>query len=236
MFIKTIGILGGMGPVASADTYVALTNICQQKYQAVQDSDFPKIILYSCPIQEFDHEGFTEDALQRKVILDKLIAALQTLEKAGAQLVVIDCNTVHYFFDELQKSINIPIVNLIRLTVDYVQAMKYKKVAVLCSQTSRDLNLYAAPLKASGLEVLQTSDAEQEIINEAILAVMGGTVNTHHIAHINELIENYAHAGAECVILGCTEISNIARKLTHQAVLVDSEALAIEKAVLLAKD
>lgn len=235
MFGKVIGILGGMGPVASADSYVTLTKTCQQKYNAVQDSDFPTVILYSLPLKNFDNIGFGEDLEQRAFIVDQLLKALHILEKAGAELIVIDCNTVHYFFEELQNKIKVPIINLIQLTIEYIVEVKYKKVAVLSSQTSRDLQLYTKPLERLGVEVLNTSESEQETVNEAILAVMSGLVTPIHIVKLNKIINEFNAKGAECILMGCTEISNIAGQFSHNAVLVDSEALAIEKALELAK-
>lgn len=235
MFKKTIGILGGMGPVASADTYMALTRICQQQYGSVQDSDFPTVILYSLPLKEFDHTGFTENSVQRKTIVDQLVKALHKLENAGAELIVIDCNTVHYFFNELQTAIKTPIINLVQLTVEYLLSSKYKQVGVICSQTSKELNLYADPLQAAGVKVISTSVEEQDKVNEAILAVMSGSVTPHHIAKLNQIIWRFKEAGAQCVVMGCTEISNIARQFDQKMILVDSEILAIEKVLELAK-
>ncbi len=235
MFKKTIGILGGMGPVASADTYMALIRICQQQYEAVQDSDFPTVVLYSLPLQEFDHIGFTENSVQRKAILDQLVKALYKLEDAGAEMIVIDCNTVHYFLNELQAVIKTPIINLVQLTVDHLLTSKYQQVGVICSQTSKDLNLYAGPLEAARVKVINTSVEEQDKVNEAILAVMSGSVTPHHIAKLNQIIWRFKEAGAQCVVMGCTEISNIARQFDNKTILVDSEILAIEKALELAK-
>lgn len=98
MFQKTIGILGGMGPVASADTYVALVKTCQQKYNAVQDSDFPAVVLYSLPLSDFSHKGFSDNLDKQRVLVEQLVVALKRLENFGAEAIIIDCNTVHYFF------------------------------------------------------------------------------------------------------------------------------------------
>ncbi len=235
MFQKTIGILGGMGPVASADTYVELTKMCQQKYKCVQDADFPAVVLYSLPLLEFSHEGFLDDADQRTSILNQLKNALQKLEKAGANIIIIDCNTVHHFFNDLQASIAIPIINLIDVTVEKIKSSGYTNVAVLCSQTSHDVGLYTTPLQNANVHVLTTNETEQTIVNNAILAVMGGNVTMQDIGAINGLIEKFTDDGAQCIILGCTEISNIAKQLTHKAILIDSEALAIARAMELAR-
>ena len=231
MFQKTIGILGGMGPVASADTYVELVKMCQQKYGCVQDSDFPAVVLYSLPLSKFDQRGFSDDSAERHAVVSQLLPALKKLEQFGAEVIIIDCNTVHYFFDELQSGIKTPIVNLIAVTVEQVKASHYTKVAVLCSQSSKDVGLYLKPLSKEGIAVLDTPQADQDMINDAILAVMGGSVTTTHIGNINAMIGRYTQGGAQCVILGCTEISNIAKQLTHETVLIDSEALAVAQAI-----
>lgn len=235
MFKKTIGILGGMGPVASADTYTELTKICQQKYNAIQDQDFPAVVLYSLPLDDFDHKGFDDNESQKQNIVKQLTDALRKLESFGADLIIIDCNTVHYFFPELESSVTIPIINLIQLTMDKVLKYQYKKVGILCSQASKDFRLYTKPLEQAGVEVVNTSVVEQELINNAILAVMSGQVTSKHIANVNNLIENFISKGAQSVILGCTEISNLAKQLSHHAVLLDSELFAIEKSLEMAR-
>ncbi len=231
MFQKTIGILGGMGPVASADTYVELTRLCQRKWQARQDRDYPRMFLYSLPLEDFDHTGFTTDKEQQDSIVQQLVSGLKTLEAAGSDLIIIDCNTVHYFFDRLQREIDVPIINLIEVTIAYILEKRYHTVGVLCSQTSKDISLYTHPLREAGVKVLDILEEDQADVNEAILAVMSGHIAFPHIAKVDALIDDLSVRGAECVILGCTEISNLAKQLNHHAVLVDSETLAIERAL-----
>lgn len=231
MFHKTIGILGGMGPVASADTYVELTRMCQRKWGAVQDRDYPRMFLYSLPLEDFDHTGFTSDLDQQSSIVTQLIDGLRTLEAAGSDLIIMDCNTIHHFFKTLQGQISVPIINLIAITTAYILERGYDTVGVLCSQTSKDIALYTRPLEEGGVRVLDIADEDQEGVNNAILAVMSGQIAFPHIAKIDALIDQLVARGAQCIILGCTEISNLAKQLNHHAVLVDSEALAIEQAL-----
>ena len=235
MFKKNIGILGGMGPVASADTYVELTRICQRKYRAVQDYDYPTVILYSLPLKQFSHTGFGKDAKEKKAIISQLVNALQTLEKAGSDFLLIDCNTVHYFFKELQASVTIPIINLVDVTIKVIVQEKIKSVGVLCSQTSKDVGLYAKPLKSKGINVIAVTTKEQDQINNAILAVMSGKLTDAHITQLDTIILRLTKRGAERIILGCTEISNVVKQLTHHAILLDSQAIAIEQILAMAK-
>ena len=78
-----------------------------------------------------------------------------------------------------------------------------------------------------GIDILEEDQAD---VNEAILAVMSGHIAFPHIAKVDALIDDLSVRGAECVILGCTEISNL-KQLNHHAVLVDSETLAIKRAL-----
>ncbi len=234
MFKRTIGILGGMGPVASADTYIELARMCQRKYGAVQDSDYPTVILYSLPLENFSHEGFSQNGLERQKIVSQLVHALHVLEAAGSDVIVIDCNTVHYFFDELQQKINVPIINLIEITTKFVVASGYKKVGVFCSQTSRDVGLYTKPLKKEGIEVIPISARQQEDVNQAILAVMSGQVTDACVAKLDAIAEWLLEKGAEAMILGCTEISNLIKYFNHHAIFIDSEALAVARALAFA--
>lgn len=235
MFRKTIGILGGIGPVASAETYVELTRLCQQQYGSVQDCDYPAVILYSLPLSDFSHRGFTNNTKGRKTVVAQLTKALRVLEQAGSDVIIIDCNTVHYFFQELQQSVHVPIIHLVQVTEDHVIKSRYNTVGLLCSQASKDIQLYTNPLTKAGITVLLTTRAEQRHLNEAILSVMGGTTTSVHTAHLNTIIDRLTTDGAEAVIIGCTEVSSIVNRIHHSAVLVDSEALAIQRAIEFAK-
>ncbi len=235
MFSKTIGILGGMGPVASADTYRELVEICQKKYNASEDRDFPHIIFYSVPLIDLTHKGFSGSETPQKRIKDRLVLELKKLQGAGAEIIMVDCTTVHHFFRDLQKTISVPLIDLIGITVEHIKRRNYWRIAVLCSATSRAVGLYTNPLEREGIEVLNTSEDEQKSVNKAILAVMSGSVSREHITKLNDIIERFLREGAQGIIIGCTEISHIGKDLNSKASYVDSRSLALEKILTLAK-
>ena len=88
---KTIGVLGGMGPGASADFYVHLVQYAQQRYHAVQDIDYPPVMLYSLPLPDFDERGVVDFDSTKKLLVGGVIK----LEQFGAEVIAIPCNTVH---------------------------------------------------------------------------------------------------------------------------------------------
>ena len=135
---KLIGVLGGMGPAASANLYSKIISYAQTEYGAVQDFDYPPVIIYSLPLAGFDETGITDlEAVQRQ-----LVAGVKKLEDAGCQLIIIGCNTVHSYYDEMQAAVNVPIFNILEETKKQVLEFGYKKVGLFASKSTTDLKLY----------------------------------------------------------------------------------------------
>ena len=108
---KTIGVLGGMGPEASSTLYRKIIKYSQNEYNAIQDCDYPPIIINSLTLFGFDETGITDHEL----VKSQLIEGVQQLEKAGSDLIIIGCNTVHCYFDDMQNAVNVPIFNIIEV-------------------------------------------------------------------------------------------------------------------------
>ena len=135
---KTIGILGGMGPEASANLYSKMIKYTQHEYGAVQDSDYPPIIIYSMPLLGFDETGIVD----QDSVKMQLIEGVRKLENAGCDLIIIGCNTVHIFFDEMQAAVNIPILNIVEETKKKVVDFGCKKVGLFASESTSKTKLY----------------------------------------------------------------------------------------------
>lgn len=224
---KTIGILGGMGPVASANLYHHIISYSQNEYGAVQDNEYPPVILYSLPLDGFDETGIVDDEL----VCKQLIEGVQTLEKAGCNLIIVACNTVHYFYKEMQASVTIPILSMIQVVCDQVAAGGYQNVGLLCSESTNQLNLYKQPLTANNVTLLSPTSAQQAKLNQVIEHVMGGHQNTTDVLTLKEIIRNYTMQGAEAIILGCTELP-IAINQTHTDITLFDTLEIVTKAAV----
>lgn len=224
---KTIGILGGMGPMASANLYYKIIAAAQDKYQAEQDLDFPPMIIYSMPLFGFNETGFVDPDL----VKNQLIEGVKKLEKAGSDFIIIACNTVHYFYDQMQKSINIPILSVIDETVNFAKKEGFKKVGILSSESTWKLQIYQNKLAKSGIEALSVLEKQQKILNEAILNIMAGVHGKKDTRAINMIIESFIKQGAESVILGCTEIPMAIHQDDTEIPLLDSIQIIAEAAL-----
>jgi aspartate racemase len=224
---KTIGVLGGMGPEASANLYSKIIKYAQHEYGAVQDFDYPPIIIYSLPLLGFDETGIVDEDLVKK----QLIEGVKKLESAGCELIIIGCNTVHSYYDEMQAAVKVPIFNIIEETKKKVIELGYKKVGLFASESTNKLKLYQKRFSNSNIEVISPSAAQQKVLNRVIEHVMGGNQKMEDILALKDITRDYLKQGAEAIVIGCTEIP-LAINQTHTDVkLFDTIEIIVQCAV-----
>lgn len=199
---KTIGVLGGMGAAASADFYKQLVEIAQKKYGAQNDDDFPPMWIYNLPVKDFNEKGFVNPASVKK----QLIKSAQMLEKAGSDFITIPCNTVHYFYKEIQDAVKIPVLNILDITVSAVKKSGFKKISLLNSLSTKNYKLYENAFKSQGITACVTTKEEQKKVNKTIGNVISGSQGKNDIAQLSKIIARHKKDGAQAVVLGCTEL------------------------------
>ena len=136
--MKTIGIIGGLGPEATVYLNQRIISICQEKYRAVEDYDFPPIIIYEVAIRDFDEKGIENS----KKVLSALSKGIKVLEKSNVDFIIIDCNTVHYYISNLRNKSKLLIISIIEEVLKKSKIKKYKTIGILGSQTTINKKIY----------------------------------------------------------------------------------------------
>ena len=201
---KTIGILGGMGPEATADLYLRIIQLFQQKYGAIYDSDFPEIIIVNLPIPDV-----VENANEQNTVKEMLIQGVKKLEKAGADFVAIPCNTVTYYIKEMQSAVSIPIINILQETANEVNNSGIKQVGLLGTETTIKSTIYDNVLDE--IQILTLEKPEQIETTKIIMNILAGRKNSEDREKLLEFVQRLRNIGAEKVILGCTELPLLIR-------------------------
>ena len=219
-----------MGPEASAYFYNLLIRLAHAKYGAVQDEDFPPIIIYNLPLKGFDERGIVD----RRLVASQLVEGVKKLELAAADLIVIACNTVHIFQAEMQKAVKVPIYSIVDETVKVAKARGYKKVGLLTSASSVKYRLYVDKLTKEGISSITATLAEQKILDNIILHVMAGANGAGDTAKILNIMTRFVAAGAEAVVLGCTELPLAFPNEDFPVPVLNSNQVIVDKALALA--
>ncbi|WP_413381003.1 aspartate/glutamate racemase family protein [Alkalihalobacillus sp. 1P02AB] len=199
---ETIGILGGMGPLATVD--LAEKIILQTKVSCDQDH-IPLLIYNNTQIPSRVNAIIN----QQESPVVELIQTAKVLEKAGASFIVMPCHTAHYWFDDIQKNVHVPILNMIENTVHSVKDTIKAEKQILLFATSGTIKaqLYQKAFQTEGIQITIPTRKEQKIVASAIDEVKAGYIaNNHYLNELNKMVQKYKRKGISAIIGGCTEI------------------------------
>jgi len=194
---KKIGILGGIGPEATGEFYLALILKFQEKDLIKSNKDFPQIIINSIPAPELLSENISEKDLR------PYIKGLKELEKFGVDFIAMLCNTVHLFHKKFQKEIKVPIVDLRKEVKNYLFDKKIKSATVLGSPNVIKKGLY----KFGNVKYVNLSNEEIKILNKAVFDFNRGFDKIKQGKIVGNIAKKCIKRGADLIILGCTEVA-----------------------------
>ncbi len=224
--MKTIGLLGGMSWKSSLDYYRMINEIVHDKLGGWNSA---KIIMYSVNFNEIDIEHQTPDWIASDKIL---INVVKSLEKAGADFIVICCNTAHALYDELQKNVKIPILHIADATAEKIKEKQIKRIGFLGTKHTIDQDFYKGRLeKKHRFEIIMPTNEEKEVLNSGINKMIKEGPDKDLKKKFIEIINNLEKKGAEAVILGCTELPLIVSQKDVNILLFDTARIHAESAV-----
>ena len=220
---KVLGVLGGVGPLATiyfADLVIKMT-------QADTDQEHIAMVI-------LNHSSIPD---RTEYILDKskpnplpvMIRDAKVLEEDDCDYIVIPCNTAHYFYEEIQKSVSVPIINILEETVKYCEKTvpNIKKIGVLATDGTIKSNAYQNIIEKHSLEcAVPSAEDQKSLMNIIYNQVKAG--KEVDIFEFQRIIGELKKQGCDAVVLGCTELSIIKKDFDiSRADIVDSmECLA----------
>ncbi|NJD99496.1 amino acid racemase [Thermococcus sp. LS1] len=223
---RVIGILGGMGPLATAELFRRIV----EKTPAKRDQEHPRIIIYNNP-KIPDRTAFIlgkgEDPRP------ELITSAKKLESWGADFIIMPCNTAHFFAEDIQRVIKVPLVSMVEATAEKIAEMGLRKVGLLATDGTVRGGVYEGPLARRGIKLVVPSEGDQRLVMKAIYeGVKGGNLEIGR-----ELLLGVARRlekRSEGIIAGCTEVSVALRPEDLSVPLIDPLDVIAERAVRLA--
>jgi aspartate racemase len=216
----TIGILGGMGARSTAPYLDLVIDQCQALYGASQNDEYPHIITYSIPAPLY-----LDRPLDHEKVPDVVSAGLQRLENCGVDFIAMPCNTAHIFYDQLQASINVPLLHIVDETINILPD-NINSISLLAAPFTVEEKVYDAGFASAGLRFEHT-DAWQQAVNNLLAGIKaGGKLDTLK-AQWSSLLNQVRDAGVDAAVIGCTDLNAVTRYVEPPLPVVDAtEALA----------
>ncbi len=227
--MKTIGLLGGM----SWESTVTYYRIINEKVKAeLGGLHSAKCLLYSVDFHEIEACQARGDWAQSGRLLGQ---AAVSLEKAGADFLVLCTNTMHKVAADIQERVNIPLLHIAEVTAEALLEQQVHEVALLGTKYTMEQDFYKAKLTERAIRVIIPDEAERRRINEIIFQELClGQIRRESKEFFLSVISRLAGQGAQGVILGCTEIGLLINQEDTAMPLFDTTLIHTEQAVALA--
>lgn len=222
----TVGVLGGLGPMATVYFY----DMVVEMTDADKDQEHVDMIIMNratTPDRTAYIVGESDDSP-----LEYLVRDAKRLEAAGADFLVLTCNTAHYFHKQINDSVEIPLLNMIEETVEYAIEEGHSKIGILATTGNIKMENYQKVCREKGVDFyVPDSDVQKKVMKIIYEDVKAGKKADMNV--FNEIVDVLKENGCDCAILGCTELSIIKKdeKLPDEFFIDSSEVLAMNTIV-----
>lgn len=196
--MKKIGLVGGISWTSTLDYYKFINEGVNAKLGGL---NFAECIIYSLNFGDIYTQSWDN-------AFELLFNACDNLKKSGADGIALCANTAHLYADRLQEIINLPVIHIVTETARTIDKKGFKKIGLLGTKFTMEMDFYRQKLESFGLEVIIPEKQEtREYIQYTLREELGvGFINPVTKEKYKEIVKELVDRGAECIVLGCTEI------------------------------
>ena len=227
--MKTIGLLGGTSWESTQTYYRLINEGIKNRLGGLHSA---KLVLFSVDFAEIE-------ALQHKgdwpATADILAGAALSLQKAGADFLVIGTNTMHKVAPEIEQAIGIPLLHIADATAQVLKKEGVTRVGLLGTRFTMEQAFYRERLEAAGIDVLTPDESQRDEVHRVIYEELcQGEIKSDSRHTYLDIVSSLSGRGAQAVILGCTEIGLLISQADTEVPLYDTTEIHAARAVELA--
>lgn len=228
--MKKIGLVGGISWTSTVDYYRYLNEGINEKLGGL---NFAECMVYSV---NFDNFQRFNAAYDWDATFELLVNAAENLKKGGAEAIVLCANTAHIVSDRIAERVNLPLIDITTAVADAIHQQGLKKVGLLGTTYTMELDFYKDKLIASGIEpIIPENQEDRDYIEDTLRNELGrGFLNPETKKQYLAIIQQLIDRGAEGIILGCTEIPLLIHQEDIAVPVFDTTKIHAEAAVAFA--
>lgn len=202
--MKTVGIIGGVGPSTTSAFYMRVIRLAKQMYNAR-----PPLIIHSVPVPPAAEEKFLRTGKDIKDYASLLKNAALSLERAGANMVVMPCNSLHHLENEIRGVISVPFLSIVDATVKHLQRVKVQRIGILGAPLTLQESLYVRPLTEQGIDCVVPNTEDQAVLGTIIRNIVFGEKDVSDETRLMQVMVNLHQRGAKHLLLACTDLQEM---------------------------
>lgn len=212
--MKVAGILGGLGPETTAEFYLEVL----LRYSKFNLTSRPRVLIDSVDMDLATEEKFIKENKSHLEYKRTLTLAARRLEIAGADFIVIPCNSVHIFIEDIRSSVNIPVLSIVEETISELDQSNYSRVGLMATSTTINNSIYDDI--SSKKDVFYLDENDQETMDGLIIKLVNKRHQKSDIREIKKLVNKFSKDNKlDCVLLACTDLQIVISEARKTEVL-----------------
>lgn len=224
--MKSVGIIGGLGPETTSNFYLEVLFGCQKLNKIRR----PSIVIGSVPL-DFEIE---RDAIALNVGIERclpfLITEAQRLEKSGVDFIVMPCNSLHLFINEIRDSVSIPVISIVEKTTSYLEKNGITKIGLISTSATVANRVYESNLIEKGIEYITPSADQRKQIDIIIQRLIRGEYKSDDQSYLIDVARQLSEQGAAQVALACTDLQ-LLKPVSDKVVIFDTMKILADSTV-----
>jgi len=200
--MKTVGIIGGLGPETTSEFYLDLIFSCYKKDKTSR----PSVLISSVPLPYKIEEDLITKNEGAERYIPYLVAEAQRLEKSGVDFIVMPCNSLHVFITEIREAVSVPVLSIIEETVKFIKLNGFNKVGIVSTSATIENKLYETAFEEKGIGFACPDAYQQAKLGKFIHNLVIGQQNSRDREEFIRIIDAFTEKGVDCVALACTDL------------------------------
>lgn len=200
--MKTVGIIGGLGPETTAKFYLEIIFSCFDK----DKENRPPILIWNVPLPYKIEEDLIIKSIGEERYIPFLTDAAKRLEKGGADFLVMPCNSLHIFIQEIRNAVKIPVLSIVEETAKFLKSQSTTEVGILATLTTLKSKLYEKELIKNDINQIVPDDFQQAKIGRIINNLVLSRHANKDREEILSIIKSFLDRDIKTVILACTDL------------------------------
>lgn len=212
--MKTVGIIGGLGPETTSEFYLEIIFSAYEKNKVNR----PPVLVWNVPLPYKIEEDLITKAEGEERYIPFLVEAAQRLEKGGVDFLVMPCNSLHIFIEDIRKAVKIPVLSILEETAKFLKQKSINEVGIIATSTTLNGKLYEKCLADVGIKQVAPDGFQQAKIGKIINNLVLNRHNNGDREEIQKIIDDFSKSGVKTVILACTDLQLLIPK--HEEIAI----------------
>jgi len=220
--MKTVGIIGGFGPETTAKFLMLLISLWQKKNK----NNRPEILLWNAPVDNKIEQEFILTGKNASKLLPLLLTGARKLENGRADFLVLPCNSLHIFMENIRESVGIPVLNIVEETTKFVARKKINQIGLLGTKATIESGMFNSHFRKLNISVSVPEAGDQTNLNGVIHNLVMGKKSHKDSKHITHITKKMARDGVRNIVLACTDLQLLPLKQKRVNLIDTLEILA----------